>query len=236
MGWEGHNELMEISDNNILNENENQYYEFEFREVFVSHSSVVCRLRIDICSGDVYEYNELDNTWSYYSLSSASEVEATVEYIKFGGYEWQILSVGNNKALVITKNIVIKLAFNNQYAVTPWANSDLRKYLNSEFFNKLSDSERANIQTHNGDSIFVFNLEEAEEYFSDDSSRIADYNGEDSWWWLRLPGEDNVSSGYVDTNGRIHESADDGDAASGHFVTDNDGGVRPACWISYPQQ
>jgi hypothetical protein len=100
-----------------------------------------------------------------------------------------------------------------------WANSDLRAYLNNEFYDTLSSETKARIietqvvtndnpeyGTPGGadtiDKIFLLSIEEAEAYFSDDITRAAyAYHQStragspwyDGRWWLRSPGY--VSSG-----------------------------------------
>lgn len=54
--------------------------------------------------------------------------------IVFDRYEWCILDIQNNTALTITEDIVEQRAYHNIYKDTTWADCELRKYLNGEFY------------------------------------------------------------------------------------------------------
>ena len=62
-------------------------------------------------------------------------------------------------------------------------------------------------------------------------ARRAAYKGENTWWWLRSPGEDETKATYVNTDGILF--------LNGELVFDNGGtscvgvrpGVRPAIWL-----
>jgi len=75
------------------------------------------------------------------------------------------------------------------------------------------------------DKIFLLSIDEANAYFTDDSSRIAPNTmGDPAWWWLRSPG---VAANYaagINYGGDI--------AISGSSVSNGGGGVRPALWLN----
>ncbi|MCL2052829.1 MAG: DUF6273 domain-containing protein [Oscillospiraceae bacterium] len=107
--------------------------------------------------------------------------------IKFGSYDWRVLDVQNNAALIITEEIIEKKAYHGNRTAITWANCDLRKYLNGEFINnvkKFSPNDKARIipvtnenadnqwyNTDGGsnttDSIFLLSLNELVRYFGD---------------------------------------------------------------------
>jgi len=77
------------------------------------------------------------------------------DIITFGKYEWLVLETYNDGSmLIITKDIVEQRAYNGSWndnlAInenimklnTTWENCDLRKYLNSSFYNFFSTSDR----------------------------------------------------------------------------------------------
>ena len=139
------------------------------------------------------------------------------EYIKFGSYpqtsngdikpiEWLVLSIENNKMLVISRYGLDAKRFDDDSNV--WSNSEIRKWLNGEFYNKaFTDQEKKSINLSNlsdvgtSDNVFLLSAGEAEagKYFSNDEARkckateYAVKNGAHvvdngySWWWLRSP-------------------------------------------------
>ncbi len=123
-----------------------------------------------------------------------------------------------------------------------WADSEIRKWLNGEFYNKaFTDQEKKSIKFSNLsdvstiDNVFLLNKEEADKYFANDEKRkckVTDYamkNGawvagnDYSVWWLRSPYSNCISIVcLVDFNGcSLFSSVHFGD-----FL------VRPALWIN----
>ena len=147
------------------------------------------------------------------------------DYIKFGNYpqtavggilpiEWQVLAIENNKILVISRYGLDANRFDG--GSNNWRNSEIRKWLNGDFYNKaFTDQEKKYINLSNlsdlgtTDNVFLLSKEEAEKYFANDNVRrckATDYakkngawvssggflfGGEHSkgysWWWLRSP-------------------------------------------------
>ena len=142
------------------------------------------------------------------------------DYIKFGSYpqtssgqnqpiEWQVLSIENNKMLVISRYGLDAKRFDG--SSNNWKNSKIRKWLNGDFYNKaFTDQEKKSINLSNlsdvgtSDNVFLLSKDEAEQYFANDDARrckATDYavkNGAYvdagsvfksgkgySWWWLR---------------------------------------------------
>ena len=69
------------------------------------------------------------------------------------------------------------------------------------------------------DHVFLLSIQEANSFFDNDQSRA---NG--SWWWLRSPNENDISSAaYVYDDGKVF--------IKGGGNVSNNGGVRPAMWI-----
>ena len=182
------------------------------------------------------------------------EVRRRVEvgrYIKFGNYpqsangatqpiEWQVLEKENDKMLVVSKYGLEARLFDSES--NNWADSEIRKWLNGEFYNKaFTDQEKKSIKFSNLsdvstiDNVFLLNKEEADKYFANDEKRkckVTDYamkNGawvagnDYSVWWLRSPYSNCISIVcLVDFNGcSLFSSVHFGD-----FL------VRPALWIN----
>lgn len=74
------------------------------------------------------------------------------------------------------------------------------------------------------DNIFLLSIDEANKYFKSDDERIANYNGEAAWWWLRSPGgNDNYAAG-VGIGGDVYDG--------GRSVDRVRYAIRPALWIN----
>lgn len=63
----------------------------------------------------------------------------------FGRYEWRVLDIQNNAALIITEDIVEKRPYHNVYKDTTWADCALRKYLNGEFYDAFDTADKSSI-------------------------------------------------------------------------------------------
>ena len=133
---------------------------------------------------------------------------------------------------------------------TTWETSSLRGWLNQDFIdNAFSKEESAHITDTNVsitenlsnnisdgndmvDKLFLFSIDEVNEYFHSDQDRICYYKGESCWWWLRSPGSTTTSynkvdltekAAFVNTNGSV--------SYDGNYVNERQGAVRPAMWI-----
>jgi len=109
------------------------------------------------------------------------------DIISFGIFEWRVLDVANDKALILTENVIEERAFhsvNNINKKITWEHSDIRKYLNGEFYSRFSASEQARIietsitnldnpwygknqYDNTFDKIFLLSYEEVVHYFGD---------------------------------------------------------------------
>lgn len=129
--------------------------------------------------------------------------------ISFGNFSWRVLDIQDDKALIITQNIIDQRSYNNAYREITWADCTLRKYLNSEFYDKFTDIEKSRIiQVINKnldnqwygspggidtqDYIFLLSIEEvACKYFGDSSSKL--YNRpKNQRYWLQRKDENNI--------------------------------------------
>ena len=167
--------------------------------------------------------------------------------ITFGNYNgtqltWLVLAEENDKCLLITKDCITEKAYNDNNGAVTWETCTLRTWLNDEFLNStFSSVEQARIQTTTvsadknteystnpgnatNDKVFLLSKTEANEYFSSNSARIAKYNGNSCWWWLRSPGGYQLLAAIAD---------DDGDVVDyGLYVHYGFIGVRPALWVN----
>ena len=180
------------------------------------------------------------------------------DIITFGGHEWLVLDIEGGRALVVSKDILEAREYHDSYTEVTWSNCSLRAYLNGEFYNSFSATDKARIVevtnanednqwfgTNGGDDtqdkIFLLSITEVVKYFGDsgqlanrpsddvwiddqyNQNRIATFNGEASWWWLRSPGVDGGTASRVEYGGYI--------ILYGYFVDIAYGGVRPALWL-----
>jgi len=158
------------------------------------------------------------------------------DIIPFGEYNWRVLDVKGDKALIITEDVVEQRRYHEQYIDVTWETCDLRKYLNGEFLDKFDSARIVQVTNQNPDSpydgkdgnptqdkIFLLNLDEFLKYFGDNGyfDITIDYET-DAWWWLRTLGSDNHR---VVT---VHE----GNSVYSYNRADYcDGGVSPALWL-----
>jgi len=164
--------------------------------------------------------------------------------INFGGLVWRILyrDFVHSQALIVTNDIIESMQYNTVWKIITWENCSLRAYLNDEFYHSFSAADQARIQTTvinnnhgnpTSDKIFLLNDEELSTYFYSEANRVANFNGEASWWWSRSVHGANVIGGgssYFDTrdasgiNDRGYIDLNGYSVSSYH-------GVRPALWL-----
>lgn len=163
--------------------------------------------------------------------------------IKFGKYEWRVLEVQAEFALIVTEHVVLTSAYNDSLTDVTWNDSFIRKYLNSTFLNEFLQAEKRNILTamlktpdnpecgtpggeDTLDKVFLLDLNGAKQFFTGDADRtvINEATGEASmWWWLRSSGGTGVYAAIVEGKGRV--------SAGGNKVNNTKGGIRPAILI-----
>ena len=71
------------------------------------------------------------------------------ETMQFGGCEWRILDIIQDRALLLSDRIIEERRYHDKDGGTSWANCDLRKYLNGTFYNKFRQNEKARIIKEN---------------------------------------------------------------------------------------
>ncbi len=200
---------------------------------------VTVRLLGDIKAGKVEKY--ADN-----SSTNDNIVIQEKKRVTFGGVEWIVLEEEHGKALLISDKILEKRAYHSVGGSITWDNSEIREYLNGEFYKKtFTESEKKKIletpvennsNSQYGvpagkptvDKLFLLSLGEAEKYFGGSVEVLRGIDiktGEVSWWHLRSPGEADDVAACVNAFGLIDYHGVVGG------VTVSSGGVRPAMWI-----
>ena len=127
----------------------------------------------------------------------------TAEKISFGCYDWRVLDIQNDRALIITECIVEEHAYNDVYKDITWADCSLRRYLNNEFYNRFDAIEKARVipvvnknpdnQWYGAkggedtqDRIFLLSIEEAVcQYFGDSRSMLLNPGKNQKYWFQR---------------------------------------------------
>ncbi|KAB3530913.1 hypothetical protein F8154_13410 [Alkaliphilus pronyensis] len=121
--------------------------------------------------------------------------------VPFGGYDWRILDIQGNAALIITENIIEQQSYTNRSGDVTWADCWLREYLNGEFYNKFTEAEQSRINlvlTKNYDNqwygskggedtkdyIFLLSIEEVVcKYFGDSSKILENRSAKQKYWF-----------------------------------------------------
>ncbi len=125
------------------------------------------------------------------------------DVIRFGNYDWRVLAAQDGRALIITDKIIEQRSYHNQYVPITWADCSLRAYLNTDFYNRFSVTDKARIvpvtnqtmdnpwfKTVGGedtqDTVFLLSLEElACKYFGDSSALLYNPRKGQRYWYER---------------------------------------------------
>jgi len=135
--------------------------------------------------------------FSAYFILRGGDSTNPIEIIEFGGVEWRVLDRQDDKMLLLSEWIITHRAYHNEQQDITWEYSDIRYWLNNEFFNQFSSEEKAKIaETHvinddnpwfytpggndTADRVFLLSLEEVAKYFGD-SGQLANRPDENTW-------------------------------------------------------
>ena len=160
------------------------------------------------------------------------------QIVLLGGHEWVLLGVENDRALLLSRDTVGRRVYNSERASTRWNYSDIRSWLNNNFYSRFSTIEQSLIQDsvlqnlHNvgqlgnkepyietTDRIFLLSHEEMMTY---GRVNIRLEHSHDRWW-LRTPANGNDTAMLASSYGSYN--------SVGRFVWERQG-IRPAMWIS----
>ena len=157
--------------------------------------------------------------------------------IFFGGYFWRILAIKNERALIISEDILLERAYHIKYEDITWEECELRQYLNEQFYNETfsADEKKRIIETmvvnndnpdygtYGGndtyDKIFLLSIEEAKKYVDNDVYLLTK-----TGWWLRSPGNYSNFAACTDYGSHVN-------SGGGFVKSDYDCGVRPVLWL-----
>ena len=135
------------------------------------------------------------------------------DVIRFGSYDWFVYARENNVISLLCKDSVKTGTYHSSNTKMTWENCDLRKWLNSEFYDQFSSEEKKLIvKTHlknpwnlpfftrggrpTDDYVFLLSIKEAQKI---DPSMLK----LDTIWWLRSPGYEQNRAADVLTKGII---------------------------------
>ncbi len=169
--------------------------------------------------------------------------------------EWQVLTVEDNRALVISRYGLDAKPYNEEKTSVTWETCTLRAWLNVEFYKStFSNEEKEQIQTvsvknpnnatygtkggnDTTDRIFLLSIDEAEQYFENDEARkcepTAYSKNNGSWvndssgmtWWWLR--SPGINGNYDAT---VHTNGNIN--YLGYRVNINNISVRPAFWLN----
>jgi len=181
--------------------------------------------------------------------------------IEFGGLTWVVLDEDDNHAFIITENLqMMGLGAYNYKTTATWGTSFIRDYLNGEFYNRFTPSERQRIRetlvvnesnpwfrrTGGGedttDKIFLLSIKEGVQYFGD-SGQLENRPGEvfyisDEFTSVRRTAFDDGKYWFhwFRTIGSTKDLASGIDGAGNINVfgtgINNEAGTRPVMWIN----
>lgn len=168
--------------------------------------------------------------------------------------EWLVLDEQDGYTLLMTKDIVDSKGWvNNGRNDITWAQTDLRQWLNNDFYNAaFSPSEQSQMALFNAvqpqnpryktpagkatvDPVSILNYQELIHYMPTNLERRAKPTGYaaeqgcylnsegDSAWWLRSPGPTATLPEHLASWGNL--------GARDHYIDDYTIGVRPAVWV-----
>ncbi len=113
-----------------------------------------------------------------------------------------MLDIKNNTALIITEYIIEQRAYHIAYKDITWAECSLREYLNGEFYDKFTATDKSRIipvlnnnpdnqwygskgGADTQDSIFLLSVEEVCKYFGNSLSKLYNPGKNQRYWFER---------------------------------------------------
>ncbi|MDR1600507.1 MAG: DUF6273 domain-containing protein [Oscillospiraceae bacterium] len=125
----------------------------------------------------------LQRAWTLQDSMPETNIKAGDIY-RFGNYDWLVLDARQDKALLITKDVIELRSYNTAFTSVTWETCTLRKYLNNDFYDNFNTEEKARIiettienldspryATDGGndtkDKVFLLSIQECVQYFGD---------------------------------------------------------------------
>lgn len=144
--------------------------------------------------------------------------------IHFGMYKgesisWEILHTDKDKMLLIAKQPIEELAYNDSLKNVTWETSSIRKWLNDDLLKEFSKEQKerilSGVSSEVSDGIFLLSNDEYEQYSMAKNTSIED-------WWLRTK----TDAGMMFVDGKTGEVNTYGQGVVRAL------GVRPCVWVT----
>lgn len=194
---------------------------------------------------DLYSTLETANGWDKNNdiiIGKEKYHRAKKCYFKYEPIKWRVIKCENGEALLLSDIVLDKQKYNKRLKKVTWEKSTLRKWLNKKFMNRaFSSSEQEAIhttkvinednyyyKTDGGndtlDKIYLLSLSETDEEkeygFTDSYGMTIKYSNyadlcDYQYWWLRTPGEKNISAAAVDMSGEAYVGGGESDMELG---------------------
>lgn len=194
---------------------------------------------------DLYSTLEKSNGWDKNNdiiIGKEKYHRAKKCYFKYEPIKWRVIKCENGEALLLADIVLDKQKYNKRLKKVTWEKSTLRKWLNKKFMNRaFSSSEQEAIRTTKVinednyyyktdggndtlDKIYLLSLSETDEEkeygFTDSYGMTIKYSNyadlcDYQYWWLRTPGEKNISAAAVDMSGEAYVGGGESDMELG---------------------
>lgn len=194
---------------------------------------------------DLYSTLETANGWDKNNdiiIGKEKYHRAKKSYFKYEPIKWRVIKCENGEALLLSDIVLDKQKYNKRLKKVSWEKSTLRKWLNKKFMNRaFSSSEQEAIRTTKVinednyyyktdggndtlDKIYLLSLSETDEEkeygFTDSYGMTIKYSNyadlcDYQYWWLRTPGEKNISAAAVDMSGKAYLGGGESDMELG---------------------
>lgn len=194
---------------------------------------------------DLYSTLEKSNGWDKNNdiiIGKEKYHRAKKSYFKYEPIKWRVIKCENGEALLLSDIVLDKQKYNKRLKKVTWEKSTLRKWLNKKFMNRaFSSSEQEAIRTTKVinednyyyktdggndtlDKIYLLSLSETDEEkeygFTDSYGMTIKYSNyadldDYQYWWLRTPGEKNISAAAVDMSGEAYVGGGESDMELG---------------------
>lgn len=202
---------------------------------------------------DLYSTLETANGWDKNNdiiIGKEKYHRAKKSYFKYEPIKWRVIKCENGEALLLSDIVLDKQKYNKRLKKVTWEKSTLRKWLNKKFMNRaFSSSEQEAIRTTKVinednyyyktdggndtlDKIYLLSLSETDEEkeygFTDSYGMTIKYSNyadldDYQYWWLRTPGEKNISAAAVYMSGKAY---------GGGGESDMELGIRPVLHLN----
>jgi len=185
---------------------------------------------------------EIDNRLSELAgligeASAGLEEIKSFESVRNRLLKWRVLDVDERgkRVLVITEECVSLMPYHQPGRYVTWSTSTLRFWLNTFFFRNLPQviqdsvvmvTNENNVGKDTNDRVFLLSVKEAVRYFRNNEDKVAMYNDDHIWWWLRSQYRHDDQAAFVDLYGNIGQSGYHG------YPVWYSRGVRPAMWLN----